>query len=75
MADINRRLDALEAAHWRRKVARYCPPGFTPEEFLDRAIRWLELPIEAQQASMPNFTAAELQIIRSWLPSLRRARG
>jgi hypothetical protein len=69
-----RRLESIETDYWRRQVLRYCPPGYTPARFLDAAIAWLEMPIEAQHASMPQFSNGELQTIRSWLPQLKRVR-
>jgi hypothetical protein len=72
--DHKRRIEALEVAHHRRQVARYVPPGWTLDAFLDAAIRWLEQPPEVRQASMPGFSEAEHAEISSWLPRYRRLR-
>ena len=71
---MKRRIEALEAAHLRRRWAPHTPQGWTVNDLLDAAIAWLERPLAEQRADMPMFTAAELAEIRSWLPAYRRAR-
>jgi hypothetical protein len=71
---MKHRLERLEVEAHRRQVARYLPEGWTLDAFLGAAIAWLEMPLEQQRASMPQFTDAELAEIRGWLPCYRRAR-
>jgi hypothetical protein len=72
--NARRRVEALEAAHYRKMAAAYRVPGYTVDTMLEAMIRWLEMSPEQQAASMPEFTPAELAEIRAWLPGIRRAR-
>jgi hypothetical protein len=69
-----RRLDALEAAHWRRMVAQAAPPGITVDAILDECIRFLEIPVEQQWREYPNFTEDQRREMSPLLPAIRRAR-
>jgi hypothetical protein len=69
------RLERLEARSHRRMAAEAgAARGFTADQILDEAIRWLSLPPEEQAAVCPHFTPEEMCIMRSWLPGIRRAR-
>jgi hypothetical protein len=70
-----RRLDALEARHWRRAVAQVAPPGLPVDTILDECIRFLTMDPDAQRREYPNFTEDERRTMATWLPAIRRARG
>jgi len=36
---LRRRVESLEVAYYRRLCTQYAPPGYTPERFLEAAIR------------------------------------
>ena len=71
---LQRRIEALEVAQWRRMVTAAAPPGFTGDEVLDEVIRFLEMPMEQQRHDYPNYTEDERREMRTWLPMIRRAR-
>jgi hypothetical protein len=69
------RLERLEArSHWLMAAEAGAARGFTADQILDEAIRWLNLPPEEQAALCPHFTPEEMFIMRSWLPGIKRAR-
>jgi hypothetical protein len=68
------RLDALEAAHWRRMVPQVAPPGITVDAILDQCIHFLTMDPDAQRREYPNYTEAERRKMATWLPAIRRAR-
>jgi hypothetical protein len=69
-----RRLDVLEAAHWRRMVAGMVPPAITVDAVLDECIHFLTMPNEQQRREYPDFTDDERREMSTWLPAIRRAR-
>jgi hypothetical protein len=68
------RLDALEAAHWRRMVAQAAPSDITVDAILEQCIHFLEMPVEQQRREYPDFTDDERRKMYTWLPAIRRAR-
>jgi hypothetical protein len=69
------RIERLEARSHRRLAAEAgATRGFTADQILDEAIRWLSLPPDEQAAVCPHYSPEELAEMRSWLPGIRRAR-
>jgi hypothetical protein len=69
------RLEQLEARSHRLMAAEAgAARGFTADQILDEAIRWLSWPPDEQAAVCPQFRAEEMSIMRSWLPGIKRAR-
>jgi hypothetical protein len=72
---LQRRVEALEAARWRRAATDAAPPGFTADDVLDQCIRFLEMPLEQQRCDYPHYTDDERREMSTWLPAIRRARS
>jgi hypothetical protein len=68
------RLDALEARHWRRMVARAAPPNITVDAILEQCIHFLEMPVEQQRREYPDFSDDERCEMSTWLSVIQRAR-
>ena len=69
-----RRLETLEAAHWRRSIAQMVPPGITVDAVLDQCIHFLTMDPDAQRREYPDFTEDQRREMATWLPAIRRAR-
>jgi hypothetical protein len=50
---LQRHVEALEAARWRRAATDAAPPGFTADDVLDQCLRFLEMPLEQQRCDYP----------------------
>ena len=74
MRDVRRRLEKLEVNAFKHHLTSYLFPGLTVEQLVAEMIQFLELPLDARQARMPQFTEAEHAEMPSWLPLYRRMR-